>query len=48
MAALVTVQMLDLHKRLATEGVPHDPEGSRLQRWIEMTDRHTEGGRVGV
>jgi hypothetical protein len=45
MVALVT-QMLDLHARLAAEGVPH--EMAALQRRIEMTDRHAEGGRVGA
>ena len=40
------MQMLDLHARLAAEGVLH--EKAALQRRIEMTDRHAEGGRVGV
>ena len=40
MVALVT-QMLDLHKRLAVEGVPH--EKAALQRRIEMTDRQIDG-----
>ena len=39
MVALVT-QMLDLHKRLAAEGVPH--EKAALQRRIEMTDRQID------
>jgi type I restriction-modification system DNA methylase subunit len=39
MAALVT-QMLDLHARLAAEGVPH--EKAALQRRIEMTDRQID------
>jgi hypothetical protein len=39
MVALVT-QMLDLHKRLAAEGVPH--ETAALQRRIEMTDRQID------
>ena len=33
-------RMLDLHKRLAAEGVPH--EKTALQRQIEMTDRQIE------
>ena len=37
--ALVT-QMLDLHSRLAGEGVPH--EKAALQRRIEMTDRQID------
>ena len=40
MVALVT-QMLDLHARLAAEGVPH--EKAALQRRIEMTDRQIDG-----
>jgi hypothetical protein len=40
MVALVT-QMLDLHARLAAEGVPH--EKPALQRRIEMTDRQIDG-----
>ena len=36
MVALVT-QMLDLHARLAAEGVPH--EKAALQRRVAMTDR---------
>ena len=40
MVALVT-QMLDLHERLAAEGVPH--EKAALQRRIEMTDRQIDG-----
>jgi hypothetical protein len=40
MVALVT-QMLDLHKRLAAEGIPH--EKAALQRRIEMTDRQIDG-----
>ena len=39
MVALVT-QMLDLHERLAVEGVPH--EKAALQRRIEMTDRQID------
>ena len=39
MVALVT-QMLDLHARLAAEGVPH--EKAALQRRIEMTDRQID------
>jgi len=39
MVALVT-QMLDLHKRLAAEGVPH--EKASLQRRIESTDRQID------
>jgi hypothetical protein len=39
MVALVT-QMLDLHARLAAEGVPH--EVAALQRRIEMTDRQID------
>jgi hypothetical protein len=39
MVALVT-QMLDLHSRLAVEGVPH--EKAALQRRIEMTDRQID------
>ena len=39
MVALVT-QMLDLHQRLAAEGVPH--EKTALQRRIEMTDRQID------
>lgn len=39
MVALVT-QMLDLHQRLAAEGVPH--EKAALQRRIEMTDRQID------
>jgi hypothetical protein len=39
MVALVT-QMLDLHGRLAAEGVPH--EKAALQRRIEMTDRQID------
>ena len=40
MVALVT-QMLDLHARLAAEGVPH--EKAALQRRIELTDRQIDG-----
>jgi type I restriction-modification system DNA methylase subunit len=40
MVALVT-QMLDLHKRLVAEGVPH--EKAALQRRIELTDRQIDG-----
>ena len=39
MVALVT-QMLDLHGRLAAEGVPH--EKALLQRRIEATDRQID------
>jgi hypothetical protein len=39
MVALVT-QMLDLHARLAAEGVPH--EKAALQRRIETTDRQID------
>jgi hypothetical protein len=39
MGSLVT-QMLDLHARLAAEGVPH--EKAALQRRIEMTDRQID------
>jgi hypothetical protein len=39
MVALVT-QMLELHARLAAEGVPH--EKAALQRRIEMTDRQID------
>jgi type I restriction-modification system DNA methylase subunit len=39
MVALVT-QMLDLHARLAAEGVPH--EKAALQRRIEVTDRQID------
>jgi hypothetical protein len=39
MVSLVT-QMLDLHARLAAEGVPH--EKAALQRRIEMTDRQID------
>jgi len=39
MVGLVT-QMLDLHGRLAAEGVPH--EKAALQRRIEMTDRQID------
>jgi hypothetical protein len=39
MIALVT-QMLDLHKRPAAEGVPH--EVAALQRRIESTDRQID------
>ena len=39
MVALVT-QMLNLHARLAAEGVPH--EKAALQRRIEVTDRQID------
>lgn len=39
MVALVT-QMLDLHGRLAAEGVPH--EVAALQRRIDLTDRQID------
>lgn len=39
MVSLVT-QMLDLHSRLAAEGVPH--EKAALQRRIDMTDRQID------
>jgi hypothetical protein len=39
MVALVT-QMLDLHARLAAEGVPH--EKAALQRRIEMADQQID------
>ncbi|MFZ1553704.1 MAG: hypothetical protein WAV53_20095 [Anaerolineae bacterium] len=39
MVSLVT-QMLDLHKRLAAEGIPH--EKAALQRRIEATDRQID------
>jgi len=39
MVALVT-QMLDLHARLAAEGIPH--EKAALQRRIELTDRQID------
>jgi len=39
MVSLVT-QMLDLHRRLTAEGVPH--EKTALQRRIEMTDRQID------
>jgi hypothetical protein len=45
MGALVE-QMLDLHKRLAAEQVPHVK--TALQRPIEATDRHAAGGRAGI
>jgi hypothetical protein len=39
-------RMLDLHKKLASEGAPHVK--TVLQRQIEATDKHAEGGRAGV
>ena len=39
-------RMLDLHKRVAAEQVPHVK--TMLQRQVEATDRHAKGGRAGV
>ena len=46
MVALVTQTAagVDLHKRLAAEGVPH--EKAALQRRIEMTDRQIDAAGV--
>ena len=48
MVALVerTAAGVDLHKRLAVEQVPHVK--TALQRQIEATDRHAEGGGADV